>query len=296
MRCCVPSSDSSLMCFICVYIARGTHKQEKYEVKTGTIGERGKKKHSKRVACIFWCKFFTSITVCVRLPRGPGGGGVYHIYKRFIVRPSVRHSFVHKSQKSSGRAQPSLTARLVPLVALRFPKHDHIRRQTRKLTTPKINTKKPQTQNNAKHTHPGTEKDISALRDGHVHRLCVMLLLARKTQIAARAYMRVHASRPDLRASTCSASLSSASHSGLPVVSTYTCESGVPGNSAVRTSRTRATICAMSGKQCARCRVSFSGDALPVEATSDGEKKRSGRPVNSLKPIKRADQFTQWLT
>ena len=39
-------------------------------------------------------------------------------------------------------------------------------------------------------TNPVTEKDLGALGDGHVHRLCIMLLLARKTQIAARSYMR----------------------------------------------------------------------------------------------------------
>ena len=100
------------------------------------------------------------------------------------IRIIVCHSsFVHKA-KSSWPSSPK--ARLVPLEALCRTQHNHFRRQTRELHSI-INTNQTRITQN---THLVNEKDIGALRHGRVQRLCIMLLLARKPQIATRSDMR----------------------------------------------------------------------------------------------------------
>jgi len=132
-----------------------------------------------------------------------------------------------------------------------------------------------------------TEKDIGALGDGHVHRLCIMLLLARKTQIAARADI-CPLSRPDPLCVLLKRVLQHHELLRPYVVSTYTPESAHLAHARDDLRNFGETVCAVPRE--------FLG--WGAEATSGGLN-RSGRPRNSLKPMKRADQFAicmQWST
>jgi hypothetical protein len=183
----------------------------------------------------------------------------------------------------------------IPLEALRRAKHNHIRRQTRELSPNQHHPQKNTKTRNQRTPLPRNTSARCATAISIACALCCCSFVSLKSRLVP---ICVHSSRPEARASACNASFNSTSHSGLPFVSTYTRESGVVDSSPERTSRTRVTICAISGKQCARYRSSSSGGALPAEPMTGGEN-RSGRPGNSLKPMKRADQFAmcmQWST
>src|SRR6266850_939033 len=102
--------------------------------------------------------------------------------------------------------------------------------------------------------------------------------------------MCCHGSMRSRSASSCRASLSSWSHSGLPLVSTYMRVSLVVDLSDARTSRTRETICPISGKQRARYRACSSDSCASFEG---GGMNLSGNPGNSLKAVKREVQLAR---